>query len=273
MSLFSFSREEIPCPTSGCPGRGSTFKAGVTLMRVPCDDCQRLAAEEDEVRADAEQLRRRLEQADPGRRFRDLSLETYPDDEHGRKAMDAAFEWLDGYDRGEWPNLLLYGGVGTGKTGLAWGIIRRLCEFGVAARMVNFRDVLAEAREAFGQNQSAAFGWRSAPVLCLDDLGAERPTDWARDELATVVERRYTAQLPTIVTSNYKPSELAERLGHDDLVIGQRLVSRLTQDAVKVLFDGGDRRLGISRPQVTAGLLRRSDGVGSSVTSKDGGNQ
>ena len=78
-------------------------------------------------------------------------------------------------------------------------------------------------------------------MLALDDLGAERPTDFARDELATLVEHRYMQGLPTIVTS-YPPSKLAARLGHDDPEVGQRLVSRLTDDAVQIRFIGPDRR-------------------------------
>ena len=42
-------------------------------------------------------------------------------------------------------------------------------------------------------------------------------------------EARYVAEHPIIVTSNYAPSELAQRLGHDDPVIGLRIVSRLTE--------------------------------------------
>jgi DNA replication protein DnaC len=80
-------------------------------------------------------------------------------------------------------------------------------------------------------------------LLVLDDLGAERPTPWALDALAALVQHRYSSDyLPMIVTSNYSPSQLAKRLGHSDLLIGQRIVSPLTENCVKVKLDRADLR-------------------------------
>jgi DNA replication protein DnaC len=80
-------------------------------------------------------------------------------------------------------------------------------------------------------------------LLVLDDLGAERPTDWTRDAIHALVQHRHSRDLPTIVTSNYAPSALARRLGHDDPLIGKRIVSRLTENCVKVKLERPDLRL------------------------------
>ena len=77
----------------------------------------------------------------------------------------------------------------------------------------------------------------------VDDIGAERCTDWARETLATLIEDRYTRKLLTILTSNYSPSGLAARLGHDDPIIGQRIVSRIVESCAQVNVDGRDHRL------------------------------
>jgi len=77
----------------------------------------------------------------------------------------------------------------------------------------------------------------------LDDIGAERCTDWARETLATLIEDRYTRELFTVFTSNYSPSRLAVRLGHDDPILGQRIDSRIVESCVQVGLDGPDRRL------------------------------
>lgn len=175
-----------------------------------------------------------------GGRMRHLSLATYPADNHGSQALATVHTWLDADPR---PNLLLYGTVGAGKTGLAWGLIRHLCEHGTEAMLVNLRDWLAKRRYAISTHEPPDLRPLHVPILALDDVGAERPTDWARDELAQLVEERYQHQRPTIVTSNYDPAELAKRLGHDDLVIGQRIVSRLCDGAVQVRFTGTDRRI------------------------------
>ena len=80
-------------------------------------------------------------------------------------------------------------------------------------------------------------------LLVLDDLGAERPTDWTRDAIHALVQHRHVSDRPTIVTSNYAPSALARRLGHDDPLIGKRIVSRLTENCIKVECDRPDLRL------------------------------
>lgn len=77
----------------------------------------------------------------------------------------------------------------------------------------------------------------------LDDLGAERPTEWALETIAYIVETRHTESGLTIVTTNYSPSQLAERLGRDGLVIGQRIVSRLLEGATRIKLERADLRL------------------------------
>lgn len=206
--------------------------------------CLACAEHELQVEADADAARYRaglLERAGGGR-LRSLSLDTYPTDEEGLRVLGEARSWLD-TTAGRRPNLILFGPVGSGKTGLAWGLVRELCERGVPARMLNFRDHLAATRNAFRTGDPPDLAARRVAVLCLDDLGAERPTDWARDELATLVEERYQRELPTIVTSNYAPSEIAARLGHDDRVIGERIVSRLVDGAWQIRFRSEDRRV------------------------------
>lgn len=156
----------------------------------------------------------------------------------------AGERWLRRYLAGDRSNLLLHGGVGSGKTGLAWMIVKSLCEQGVRARLVNFRQLLVETKETFDGNRvSPVIQCRSVSVLALDDLGAERQTDWTREELGSLVEARYEARRPTIVTTNYKLDDLARRLGHDDPVIGMRIVSRLQEGAAVVDLAGQDRRL------------------------------
>jgi len=230
------SERNCVCGTPIQPIDFGTF----TVNPVMCPAC----AEADLERERREQHDRRiahlLDRAGGGR-IRHLSLDTYPDDQPGRRALTAANQWL-GRDQPR-PNLLLYGPVGTGKTGLAWGLIRHLCETGTEAMLVNLRDWLAKRRAAISLNEPPDRRPLTVPVLALDDIGAERPTDWARDELATLVEERYQHRRPTIVTSNYDPAELAKRIGHDDLVIGQRIVSRLCEGATQVRFAGADRRV------------------------------
>jgi DNA replication protein DnaC len=244
------------CDSCGEPAPVLELKIGdhpTPIKARWCEACEpverlRLAREDRARRADL------LLARSGGSGFRSWSLATYPDDELGRKAKASAAQWFEslhihrdedsgfeGFATG--PNFLIFGPVGTGKTGLAWSLVRALCEEVVPAMQLNFRDYLWTVRAAFSENAPRDDRPHTVSVLALDDLGAERATDFAREELATLVERRTQRHLPLIVTSNYDPDELAARLGHDDRTVGERIVSRLVQDAHQLRLDGADRRL------------------------------
>ena len=72
-------------------------------------------------------------------------------------------------------------------------------------------------------------------LVVLDDLGAERLTDWSRGELYHLVNVIYESQVRLIVTSNVTPDELVRTLG-------QRCVSRLVEECQIVTLDGPDHR-------------------------------
>jgi hypothetical protein len=155
-------------------------------------------------------------------------------------------EWsgLDYYELG----LYIWGGVGSGKTGLAWSLLRAYTltsdGYDPGPTFANVVELLDQAKAAMreGDGGTPIRKLYDASLLVLDDLGAERPTDWARDAIAALVQHRHTRGLPTVVTSNYAPSALARRLGHDDLMIGKRIVSRLTENCFKVKLDRADLR-------------------------------
>jgi DNA replication protein DnaC len=220
-------------------------------------------------------------------RMYDWTLATFPaTDQAGRRALEAIDKWLvlhtwshrfvdgafveidvegddgmfqdddafwDAWNSGNKPSLYLYGGVGSGKTGLAWSLLKARLEYEYDYEQsprqypswANVIELLDQAKAAMsaGDQESPIRALYDSALLVLDDLGAERPTDWALDAISALVQHRHSARRPNIVTSNYSPSELAKRLGHADPVIGQRIVSRLVDNCVKVRLDRPDLRL------------------------------
>jgi DNA replication protein DnaC len=233
-----------PCP-NGCGRESERWEMmGVEAPPVLCDECQAEANAEREREEREEIVGMLLHRAglDAGK-FAEWSLASYPRDAAGASARRAANAWLRTDPR---PNLYLHGETGAGKTGLVVGMLREVVERDLAlVRLVNWLDYLEALRESYGQPGDAPpllHGLDRVPVLCIDDLGAERPTEWALEQTATLVERRHREALPTIVTSNYSPEELAGRLGRDEPVVGRRIVSRLGDGAVVVRVGGKDRR-------------------------------
>lgn len=83
------------------------------------------------------------------------------------------------------------------------------------------------------------------PVLVIDDLGKESPTDWAVERLFRVVDGRYNAERPVIVTTQFERPALIRRLSRGgDSENAVALVSRLCEMCGTVRTDGPDRRLG-----------------------------
>ena len=130
--------------------------------------------------------------------------------------------------------LLLMGSYGAGKTHLAAAIANQCLHDGKPALFLNTPDLLDYLREAYspaaGETYSERFDEiRDAPLLILDDLGTESPTPWAVEKLYQLLNARYNAQLPTVITTNKRLEDLEPR-------IGSRLAVRGGAPLVRRLF-------------------------------------
>ncbi len=114
---------------------------------------------------------------------------------------------------------LIYIGIpGTGKTHLAVAVLRQLIErYNVRGRFIDFVALIHQIRSSFDPS-SIESGHEildpiiNAEVLVLDELGAQKPTEWVMDTLYLIMNTRYLRRLPTIFTTNYRldsPSPLA----------------------------------------------------------------
>jgi DNA replication protein DnaC len=135
--------------------------------------------------------------------------------------------------RGEVSWAYLYGPSGNGKTHLAAAAVNRLIAEGRAVLFTTAPELLAMIREGFdaGQAENLIGLCQRVPWLVVDDLGAERLTDWAAEVLFRVFNARYTARAHTLVVSNVRPEEVPEA----------RLRSRFLDVAVcQVVPNGGE---------------------------------
>lgn len=113
--------------------------------------------------------------------------------------------------------LVLCGASGCGKTHIAAATVNRIIERGAPALFVVVPDLLDHLRAAYQPGAEVAYDElfervRNAPMLVLDDLGTQAPTPWAQEKLFQLINHRFNAQLPTIVTTNLLPEQFDDRL-------------------------------------------------------------
>ncbi len=181
-------------------------------------------------------------------RYRNCTLTNYrPQEPSQERAKAAARRFVADFpdvDLG----LLLVGPVGVGKTHLAVAILLELIDtMGVKGVFGDFTDLLARIQASFSRGSEESEEeilsvYRDADLLVLDELGARRPTDWARDVLYGLLNTRYNRRRVTILTTNYE--DRPARTGDETLEvrIGTPLRSRLFEMCRLVEIGGKDFR-------------------------------
>lgn len=128
--------------------------------------------------------------------------------------------------------LLLFGSVGTGKTFTAACIANALLEQGLPVVMTSLVKLIDGGADELCSRMAAI------DLLILDDLGAERSTDYALEKVYNVVDSRYRAGLPVIYTTNLT----LEELKHPNDIRLARIYDRVLERCFPVEFRGNSRR-------------------------------
>jgi DNA replication protein DnaC len=176
------------------------------------------------------------------RRYRDGAFDRYPVTEMEPQVVSAARRFANNIDkhldagRGLW----FMGDVGTGKTTLAMLVSKAALEAGRSVAIYSLPRLLNEIRDTHRAERSHVElldRLAAVDLLHIDDVGAERTTDWVLEELYSIVNARYEDQRSMVITTNILDREaLCEQ-------ITERTVSRLTEMCDELPLLGHDRRM------------------------------
>lgn len=162
------------------------------------------------------------------------------DDGESSQIIGVAKRYVENFDKmlEDGKGLLLFGTVGNGKTFAAACIANALIDKGYPCMMTNFARIANTVQGLFDGRQQYYDSFNKYPLLVLDDLAAERKTEYMQEIVFNVIDSRYRAKLPTIVTSNLT----AEAIKNPADTAYQRIFSRLLEMCIPIESKGEDRR-------------------------------
>ncbi len=136
--------------------------------------------------------------------------------------------------------LFLYGDTGVGKTHIVCALIKNILEEGFDVMFLNTSKFLEQLRQEFNKDSDEESLFKQVldfkGILILDDIGAEKVSEWVVERLYIILNERYESMIPVIFTSNLDFEILSARLG-------ARIVSRIAGMTYKIKMGGQDKRL------------------------------
>lgn len=206
-------------------------------VRCICS-CRRKELEEQQAREKEQELSRMRSVCFAETNMHDWSFEN--DDQKNPDISKGMLNYAEQFDdlRKSGKGLLLYGPVGTGKTYYAACIANKLINNGYDVLMTNFARISNELSKSFEGRQAFIDSLNRYSLLVIDDLGAERKSEYMQEIVFNIIDSRYRSGKPFIITTNLtadeikKPQEMAY----------SRIYDRILERCFPVKVDGSSRR-------------------------------
>ena len=214
--------------------------------------------EAEEARAMQERVRRIIGDSGMNNRFLRRTFETYQTARENQNVLRACKQYADTF-RDKLPKnnpdpgrngLFITGPKGTGKTHLAAAIANQLMQEGMPVVCMTMIDLLDRIKRTYEQNRqhggevnegSILNTYKTVPLLIIDDMGKEPATEWAVSKIYAIINARYEAYMPTVITTNYTDSELMRRLTPKDSAdetTADATIDRLREMCVGIVTSG-----------------------------------
>jgi len=217
------------------------FFGNKMILRVACK-CDREIEKQKKRREKQMEIERLKRTCFNSMREWSYTFENYQGEEN--QSLMIAKNFVEDYEKMKKENigLLFYGSVGSGKTYLACSIANSLIEqYQISVKIRNFAQIINELQKSSFDFDKNAYieSLVNTSVLILDDLGIERDTSYAKEQVYNIVNNRYLKHKPTIFTTNLSYSQIENCT---ESVEYQRIYSRIIEMCIPVMVLGEDYR-------------------------------
>ncbi|QRY18241.1 ATP-binding protein [Bacillus cereus] len=183
-----------------------------------------------------------------GERFSKSTFESFLDRNGSETAYKVAVKYVKTFKEWNGESLMLWGDPGNGKTHLAAAIVNELSKKGYIVVFQSVPELLQRIRSTFNsenkENETQIMrALLECDLLILDDIGAEKTTEWVEEKLFNIIDGRYRKELPTLYTSNLEPKELKNQ-------VGKRSYDRMVETNLTVKNEAASYRREIAKQRL-----------------------
>lgn len=228
------------------------------LVAVSCR-CELEELERDKARMKMQEFQARIQELNGRFSVPDDTYQRFTfqmDDRRNAKVSNTCRRYVEKWPEMEGNNMgiLFYGSVGTGKSFYAAAIVNALLDLRVPATVTNFPRLL-NILQGTRERQDCIDHLRSYRLLVLDDLGVERDSTYAAEQIFSVIDSRSRSGLPLIVTTNMALEELENPPSMQFARIYDRVLELCP---IRIKLTGESRRVGNAqrRTELARELLR-----------------
>ncbi len=234
-------------------------KGEICIWCEPACDCDKAVEERKRKKAREEELeeqkkiqdkiKRLFSQSNIGERFKQRTFENFQVTKENKSAFDNAKKYSEvfGKLKNTGRGIFFTGPVGTGKTHLSASIHNYLINKQTPVIFDTSINLLGKIKQTYGKNQEEENKiislYSKVDLLIIDDLGKEKPSFWVLEKLYEIINNRYEAMRPMVITSNFSIRELEIRFSSIDEWIAKAITSRISENCSGVVMNGEDWRM------------------------------
>lgn len=222
---------------------------GVIKTIQPYCRCEVLAYERGALEAVELKQKREIESkfaiSNLGERFADSTFEKFTPLPGTEKTLEFCKSYANTFPAYGAEALLIWGEYGNGKSHLAAAVAHTVKDKGRTVVFQTMPELLERIRQTFNDRNNKETerdimrALHDCELLVLDDVGAEKLSDWVQDVLFRIVDGRYRQKKPIMYTTNLKPNDLKDR-------VGPRIYDRMMETSILVQNTGTSYRMKVA---------------------------